>query len=73
MHIKMVSKEERTITSEQFALAMKKDLMNLIPGIKIRSTIVSLIGTSDMDPIQIVLSGPDMDTLNTYAARVMTR
>jgi HAE1 family hydrophobic/amphiphilic exporter-1 len=72
MHIKMVPKEERKVTSEQFALDMKKELMNLIPGIKIRSTIVSLIGTSDMDPIQIVLSGPNLDTLNKYAERVMT-
>ncbi|MCK9422922.1 MAG: efflux RND transporter permease subunit [Bacteroidales bacterium] len=71
MHIKMVEKEKREITSEQFALAMKKDLMNLIPGIKVRSTIVSLMGTSDLDPIQIVISGPNMDTLNKYAPKVM--
>jgi len=71
MHIKMVQKEKRDITSEQFALAMKKKLMTMFPGIKIRSTIVSLMGTSDMDPIQIVLNGPNMDTLNKYAAKVM--
>lgn len=71
MHIKMVEKEKREITSEQFALDMKKNLMIMFPGIKIRSTIVSLIGTSDMDPIQIVLSGPNMDTLNKYAGKVM--
>lgn len=71
MHIKMVEKEKRKITSEQFALDMKKTLMTMFPGIKIRSTIVSLMGTSDMDPIQIVLSGPNMDTLNKYAGKVM--
>ncbi|MCK9220537.1 MAG: efflux RND transporter permease subunit [Bacteroidales bacterium] len=71
MHIKMVEKEKRTITSEQFALDMKKTLMVKFPGIKIRSTIVSIMGTSDMDPIQIVLSGPNMDTLNKNATRVM--
>ncbi len=71
MHIKMVEKEKREITSEQFALDMKKNLMTMFPGIKIRSTIVSLMGTSDMDPIQIVLSGPNMDTLNKYAGKVM--
>jgi len=71
MHIKMVEKEKREITSEQFALNMKKELMNLLPGVKIRSTIVSMMGTSDMDPIQIVISGPDMDTINRYASKVM--
>ena len=71
MHIKMVPKEQRNITAEQFAIVMKKDLMKMIPGIKVRSTIVSLMGTSDMDPVQIVLAGPDMDTLNKYSGEVM--
>ncbi len=71
MHVKMVAKEKREITSELFAIKMKKDLMNLIPGIKVRSTIVSLMGTSDMDPIQIVLSGPNLDTLTYWSERVM--
>ncbi len=71
MHIKMVVKEKRRLTSEQFALEMKKELMNRIPGSKVRSTIVSLMGTSDMDPIQVVLSGPDLDTLNIWAEKVM--
>jgi hydrophobic/amphiphilic exporter-1 (mainly G- bacteria), HAE1 family len=71
MHIKMVEKEKRSITAEDFALKMKKELMTHIPGIKVRSTIVSMMGTSDMDPIMVVLSGPNMDTLNHYAEAVM--
>ncbi|HNW72442.1 MAG TPA: efflux RND transporter permease subunit [Bacteroidales bacterium] len=71
MHVKMVAKEKREITSELFAIKMKKDLMNLIPGVKVRSTIVSLMGTSDMDPIQIVLSGPNLDTLTRWSEVVM--
>jgi hydrophobe/amphiphile efflux-1 (HAE1) family protein len=72
MHVKMVEKEKRTITSEVFAINMKKDLMNLLPGTKVRSTIVSLMGTSDMDPIQVVMSGPNLDTLTVWSERVMT-
>jgi len=71
LHIKMVEKEKRKITSEQFALDMKKDLMTRLPGVKVRSSIVSLMGTSDMDPIQIVLAGPDMDTLTVWSEKVM--
>ena len=71
IHIKMVEKEKRTLTSEQFALDMKKDLMTRVPGSKIRSTIVSLMGTSDMDPIQVVLSGPNIDTLTAWSEKVM--
>lgn len=71
MHVKMVKKEDRELTSEQFALAMKKDLMNRLPGVKVRSSIVSLVGTSDMDPIQVVLAGPNMDTLTVWSEKIM--
>lgn len=72
LHVKMVEKEKRAITSEIFAINMKKELMNLLPGTKVRSTIVSLMGTSDMDPIQVVMSGPNLDTLTVWSERVMT-
>ncbi|MEI7724199.1 MAG: efflux RND transporter permease subunit, partial [Bacteroidota bacterium] len=71
IHVKMVEKEKRSITSEIFAINMKKDLMNLMPGTKVRSTIVSLMGTSDMDPIQVVMSGPNLDTLTIWSEKVM--
>jgi hydrophobic/amphiphilic exporter-1 (mainly G- bacteria), HAE1 family len=71
MHIRMVPKEKRNVTAELFAIKMKKDLMNMIPGTKVRSTIVSLVGTSDMDPIMVVLAGPNLDTLNRSAEKVM--
>jgi len=71
LHIKMLEKEKRTITSEQFALDMKKDLMKRLPGVKVRSSIVSLIGTSDLEPIQVVLAGPNMDTLMVWSEKVM--
>jgi len=72
IHVKMVEKEKRDITSEIFAINMKKDLMNLMPGTKVRSTIVSLMGTSDMDPIQVVMSGPNLDTLTVWSEKVLT-
>jgi len=72
IHVKMVEKEKREITAELFAIKMKKDLMNLMPGTKVRSTIVSLMGTSDMDPIQVVLCGPNLDTLTAWSEKVMT-
>jgi HAE1 family hydrophobic/amphiphilic exporter-1 len=72
IHVKMVEKEKREITSEIFAIKMKKGLMNLMPGTKVRSTIVSLMGTSDMDPIQVVMSGPNIDTLTRWSEKVMT-
>jgi HAE1 family hydrophobic/amphiphilic exporter-1 len=71
INVKMVDKKKRKITSDKFAEKLKYELQSSLPGIKVRSSIVSLIGTSDMDPIQIVLAGPDLDTLDRYANLVM--
>jgi HAE1 family hydrophobic/amphiphilic exporter-1 len=71
IHVKMVAKEKRRVTSEIFAIDMKKKLMNMMPGVKVRSNIVSLMGTSDMDPIQVVMTGPDIDTLTRWSEKVL--
>jgi hydrophobe/amphiphile efflux-1 (HAE1) family protein len=70
IYIKMVKKEERKVTADQFALQLKEELLNKLSGVKVSSSIVSLIGTSDMSPIQLVFCGPELDTLMKYATIV---
>ncbi len=67
IYIKMVEKEKRKITADEFAVQLKEELLNKLSGVKVSSSIVSLIGTSDMAPIQLVFSGPNMDSLMKYA------
>lgn len=67
IYIKMVTKEMRKITADQFAVKLKEELLNKLTGVKVSSSIVSLIGTSDMAPIQLVFCGPNLDTLMKYA------
>jgi HAE1 family hydrophobic/amphiphilic exporter-1 len=71
IYIKMVPKEQRTIRADQFANQLKETITNNITNVKVRSNIVSLIGTSDQDPIQFVLAGPNIDTLMRYANKLM--
>jgi HAE1 family hydrophobic/amphiphilic exporter-1 len=71
IYVKMVEKEKRNVTADQFAWQLKEELSNKLTGVKVRSTIVSLLGTSDMDPIQLVLAGNNLDTLMRYANQVM--
>ncbi|NVO19785.1 MAG: efflux RND transporter permease subunit [Bacteroidetes bacterium] len=70
IYVKMVAKEKRKVTADQFAWKIKEDLTERLTGVKVRSSIVSLIGTSDMDPVQFVLAGSNMDTLMHYAKQV---
>jgi HAE1 family hydrophobic/amphiphilic exporter-1 len=73
LNVKMVPKEKRRITSDQFAIQLKNDLTQALPGVKVRSNIVSLLGTSDMAPVQLVVTGTDMDTIEYYAKKIMGR
>ncbi|MBK6346909.1 MAG: efflux RND transporter permease subunit [Bacteroidales bacterium] len=70
IYVKMVEKEKRNLTADKFAWKLKEELTTLLTGVKVRSTIVSLLGTSDMDPVQFVLAGSEMDTLMHYARLV---
>ncbi len=69
LHVKMVDKDARDISSEKFCRKMKQDLTSRLTGVKVRSSILSLVGTSDMAPIQMVLMGPNVDTLIKYAEK----
>lgn len=70
IYVKMVKKEQRKITADQFAWKLKEELTSELTGVKVRSSIVSMLGTSDMDPVQFVLAGSNMDTLMHYAGIV---
>lgn len=67
IYIKMVDKNKRSVTADKFAYQVKEELLQKITGVKVRSTIVSLIGTSDMAPIQFVVTGSNLDTIFRYA------
>ena len=71
IYIKMVPKDQRKIRADQFALQLKEEITNSLTNVKVRSNIVSLIGTSDQDPIQFVIAGPNIDTLMKYAGILM--
>ena len=71
IYVKMVPKEQRTITADDFSQTIKDELLKNLPGVKVRSSIVTLIGTSDMAPIQFVVQGSNMDTIMRYANIIM--
>ena len=72
IYIKMVDKNKRSITADKFAFQVKEELLQKITGVKVRSTIVSMIGTSDMAPIQFVITGSNLDSIFKYANVVMS-
>ncbi|WP_452223814.1 efflux RND transporter permease subunit [Lacinutrix chionoecetis] len=70
INAKMISPDERTITSEQFARDIKNKLTKNIPGVKFKTAAVGMVGGSTAGPIQVLLTGSDIDVLMETADEV---
>jgi hydrophobic/amphiphilic exporter-1 (mainly G- bacteria), HAE1 family len=68
-NVKMIPLEERTISSTDFSVMLKRELFNELPGIEIKTKAVSLTG-SIKAPVQIIVETPDMDSLFVYGKKV---
>ena len=67
----IVPKQERKQTVQEYADMVKKEILDAIPGIKVTSTPVSMVGNADQAPIKVLLCGADVNTLYTTADSVM--
>jgi HAE1 family hydrophobic/amphiphilic exporter-1 len=59
--VKMVDKNERKISAEEFGIMMRNEISK-IPGLKVTIKPVGITGNSDA-PIQIAVKGTDMDKI----------
>lgn len=71
--IKLVDKEKRSISTDVFARRMKIALEENIAGAKIKSVPVSIMGTADDAPIQVMLQGDNLDSLLSFSKVVMSK
>ncbi|GEO06265.1 multidrug ABC transporter [Adhaeribacter aerolatus] len=68
--VALVPVEKRGFSTEKFSRVVKADVEGLIPGVKVTPVPVGMVGNAQA-PIQIVLSGPNLDTLLSFSQRVM--
>lgn len=71
MTVTILPEGERDITVEDFAQAMEIEVMQ-IPGIKVKSGVVGITGSSNSTPLQVRLNGSDKDELFAVAEEVKT-
>ena len=45
--------------------------MNKFPGVKVKSTPISILGTAEQAPIQLIVTGPTFDTVMFAANKLM--
>lgn len=69
--VKMVDKKQRDISGPVFAREVERQLEELIIGAKFTSVPVSIVGTANDAPIQVVLSGPEVKDLEIASNQVV--
>ncbi|MDB4584609.1 efflux RND transporter permease subunit, partial [Draconibacterium sp.] len=70
VNVKLKNRNERDVSSDVYASQIKNELNQLIPGVKFRTAIVSIVGGSDVSPIQVVIESTNSDSLILYAQKV---
>ncbi|AHM60301.1 cation/multidrug efflux pump [Flammeovirgaceae bacterium 311] len=69
--VTMVDAKERDINTSQFSRKVKIALEESIPGVKVSSIPVSMVGGANQAPIQVILTGADVDQLMQVSDKIM--
>ncbi len=68
IHVTLVERKDRGgMTSDIFAANVKRELENKIVGAKIKTVPISIMGTAEDAPIQLIVIGSDIDSVKQYA------
>lgn len=67
INIKLVNKNLRDISSAKFIKNLENELNSKFTDVKVRSSIVSLTGGADENPIQIIFRSADKEQLMAFA------
>src|SRR5690606_37370915 len=71
--VKIVDKKQRDVESDIFATQVKKALEKKLVGAKVKAVPVNLLGMAQSAPVQMVVIGSDLDSVEHYATQVMER
>ncbi len=54
-----------------FAAKVKKELKDQLPGVKVKTTPVSILGTAQRAPVELVVMGTNLDSVMGFAKKAM--
>lgn len=69
INVSLIPKEQRLLSTDQVGNEIKKKLQD-IPGSKIRVNPIGIFGVANQTPVQIIVSGPNMDVVKSSADSV---
>ncbi|MCX6183054.1 MAG: efflux RND transporter permease subunit [Bacteroidetes bacterium] len=67
INVKLIPKEERKMTTDIYSAVTKTKLQEMLPGVKVSSSEVSIMGTANQAAIQVLVAGNNLDSLFGYA------
>lgn len=65
--VMLVDAKLRKDPSDIYAAKLKNELMAKLPGVKIKTTPVGLLGTANRAPVEVVVMGTDLDSVMAFA------
>ncbi|QNL51481.1 efflux RND transporter permease subunit [Olivibacter sp. SDN3] len=67
--VKLVPKGEREDASNIYAAKLKGEVEHLLVGAKVKTVPVSILGMAEQAPIEMVVTGSDLDSVLAYAEK----
>ncbi|WP_143309508.1 efflux RND transporter permease subunit [Chitinophaga vietnamensis] len=69
--VMLVDPEKRKDASDIYAAKVKKELKAILPGVKVKTTDVSILGTAERAPVELVVMGSELDSVMAFARKAM--
>ncbi|OLY91900.1 hydrophobic/amphiphilic exporter-1, HAE1 family [Cnuella takakiae] len=71
INVQLVDKKERADASNIYAAKIKKELEPVLVGAKVKTVPVSILGSAEQAPLALVVTGPELDSVMTFANAAM--
>ncbi|SHM51684.1 efflux RND transporter permease subunit [Chitinophaga sp. CF418] len=65
--VMLVDPEKRADGSDIYAAKMKAQIRDILPGVKVKTMNVSILGTAENAPVELVVMGTELDSVMAYA------
>ncbi|HEV7332752.1 MAG TPA: efflux RND transporter permease subunit [Flavisolibacter sp.] len=71
INVQLVHKKDRADASNIYAAKIKKELEPILVGAKVKTVPVSILGSAEQAPLALVVTGPELDSVMTFAKAAM--
>ena len=67
INVQLVEKKNREDDASIYAAKIKNELQPMLVGAKVKTVPVSILGTAENAPLQLVVTGPELDSVMVFA------